>query len=53
MLVPRRVADDRVEAALRADILPLTPDPRKGHLPVQEALPVGDGFGPAPQLLER
>ena len=51
--VPRRVADDRVEAALRADILPMAPDPRESHLPVQEALPVGDGSGFAPQLLER
>ena len=48
--VPRRVADDGVEAAPRLDVLPVLPNAGKRYLPVQEAFAVGNGAGGAPQF---
>ena len=48
--VPGRVADHRVKAARRADVLPMTPHPRKGRLPVQKAFTFGNGSRSIPQF---
>ena len=52
-VVPGRVADDGVEAALRVVVLPSGPDAGERGLPVQEALALRDGLGLAPQVGER
>ena len=48
--VPRRVADYRVETALRMDVLPSLPDPGESGLPVQKRFAVGDGPGVTPYI---
>lgn len=50
--VPGRVADDRVEPAVRTGALPIAPHPGKRGLQVQKSFPRGNGRGFLPQLAE-